>query len=207
MGDAAVPTLGYVQHSDRTLPHQLHPTGRAPGAFTDVAALQTPSKLLQISALSPVPLNGLSSGADERTFWQASKPIQLTGREYVIFQRYVTGVSRWIDLFDPQMHFSTYVPHLALQNEGLMKAVLALGARHLSIKPDKLSEVGADRTAALQYYYETLHYLGNAMRYTSFKNSIELLATTVVVSTYEMIDGAGSGWERKSSRTSDADLH
>ena len=34
------------------------------------------------------------------------------------------------------------------------------------------------------------------MRYTSYKNSLELLATVLVVSTYEMIDGAGKGWER-----------
>lgn len=35
------------------------------------------------------------------------------------------------------------------------------------------------------------------MRYTTYKNSLELLATVLVVSTYEMIDGAGQGnWER-----------
>lgn len=34
------------------------------------------------------------------------------------------------------------------------------------------------------------------MRFTSYKNSLELLATVLVVSTYEMIDGAAKGWER-----------
>lgn len=34
------------------------------------------------------------------------------------------------------------------------------------------------------------------MRYTSYKNSPELLATALVVSKYEMIDGTGNGWER-----------
>lgn len=35
------------------------------------------------------------------------------------------------------------------------------------------------------------------MQFTSYKNSLELLATVLVVSTYEMIDGAGQGnWER-----------
>ena len=34
------------------------------------------------------------------------------------------------------------------------------------------------------------------MRYTSYKNSQELLATTVIVSMYEMLDDAGKGWER-----------
>jgi hypothetical protein len=77
-----------------------------------------------------------------------------------------------------------------------MKALLALGARHLSIKPLNRGEEHVDRTAAVQYYYETLQYLQSAMRYTSYKNSLELLATVLVVSTYEMIDGVGNGWER-----------
>lgn len=70
------------------------------------------------------------------------------------------------------------------------------GARHLSIKPLRTGEANVDRTAAVQYYYETLRYLQTAMRYTTYKNSRELLATALIVSTYEMIDGAGNGWER-----------
>lgn len=77
-----------------------------------------------------------------------------------------------------------------------MKALLALGARHLSIKPDSAVDTIVDRTAAVQYYYETLQYLQSAMRFPSYKNSLELLATVLVVSTYEMIDGAAKGWER-----------
>lgn len=156
-------------------------------------ALQNPSKLLQISAISPAPLNGAT---DERQFWQAPEPLQLKGHEYDMFERFVNGVSSWIDLFDPMKHFSTLVPHLALQNEGLMKAILALGARHLSIKPLNSGEANIDRTSAVQYYYETLQYLQTAMRFTSYKNSLELLATVLIVSKYEMIDGAGNGWER-----------
>ncbi|CAK4031200.1 Zn(II)2Cys6 transcription factor like [Lecanosticta acicola] len=182
---------------------ELHPHGVAvsdsrrasqplPGLAEGVA-LQNPSKLLQISAISPQPLNG---DVDERQFWQAAEPVQLKDHEYDIFQRFVTGVSLWIDLFDPRKYFSAFVPHLAMRNEGLMKAVLALGARHLSIKPMSSGEANIDRTAAVQYYYETLQYLQNAMRFTSYKNSLELLATVLVVSTYEMIDGAGNGWER-----------
>lgn len=34
------------------------------------------------------------------------------------------------------------------------------------------------------------------MQYLTYKSSLELLATVLVVSTYEMIDGAGKGWER-----------
>jgi hypothetical protein len=137
-----------------------------------------------------------NSDEDEFRFWQSPEPSQLRSHELIMFQHFVTGVSLWIDLFDPMKHFSAFVPHLALKNEGLMKAVLALGARHLSTKPHAHVEDNVERTAAVQYYSETLQYLQSAMRYTTYKNSLELLATVLVVSTYEMIDGASKGWER-----------
>lgn len=113
-----------------------------------------------------------------------------------MFERFVDGVAIWIDLFDPLRHFSAFVPHLALYNEGLMKAVLALGSRHMSIKPNEEGEENLDRTAAVQYYDETLRYLQSAMRYASYKTSLELHATVLVVSMYEMIDGTSKNWER-----------
>ncbi|PPJ55825.1 hypothetical protein CBER1_01613 [Cercospora berteroae] len=155
-------------------------------------ASQNASKLLQISAFS----NGANGAEGERQQWQAAQPIQLKDHEFDIFQSFVTETSTWIDLLDPSKHFSTLVPHLALHNEGLMKALLALGARHLSIKPMRTGEASVDRTAAVQYYYETLQYLQTAMRFTTYKNSRELLATVLIVSMYEMLDGAGKGWER-----------
>ncbi|KAF2770994.1 hypothetical protein EJ03DRAFT_269476 [Teratosphaeria nubilosa] len=186
--------------------HQLHPEGvthnelpslrHTPAIIGEGVALQNPSQLLQLSALSPAPLDPSTGTTDERRFWQAATPVQLKDHEYDMFARFVSGISNWIDLFDPLKHFAAFVPHLALHNEGLMKAILALGARHLSIRPLDSGEAHIDRTAAVQYYYETLQYLQSAMRFTTYKNSLELLATVLVVSTYEMIDGAGKGWER-----------
>ncbi|KXL51480.1 hypothetical protein M433DRAFT_60210 [Acidomyces richmondensis BFW] len=195
LSDAALAER-YQLHPDGVTAAQLPVIGQLHAGSMEAVTLQNPSKLLQISALSPVPVNGVGTSIDERTFWQAPEPIQLKDHEFYMFQRFVTGVSLWIDLFDPLKHFSSFVPHLAMQNEGLMKAILALGARHMSIKPLNSGEANIDRTSAVQYYYETLQYLQSAMRFTSYKNSLELLATVLVVSTYEMIDGAGKGWER-----------
>ncbi|OCL05624.1 hypothetical protein AOQ84DRAFT_366488 [Glonium stellatum] len=131
---------------------------------------------------------------DGREFWQS--PIKLQDHEVPIFRRFVNHLSHWIDMFDPLKHFSTFVPQLALHNEGLMKAILALSARHLSIKPMEPGGSLLDRTTAVQYYYETLQYLQRAMKHESYTRSLELIATALTVSTYEMIDGAGKGWER-----------
>jgi hypothetical protein len=123
LGDAA------LVHRQDTHPDRLgknHRPAIHPG-FPEGLASHNPSKLLQIAALSPTPPVGSSGVVDERQFWQSTEPIQLKDHENVIFQRFVNGVSLWIDLFDPLKHFSTFVPHLALRNEGLMKAILAVG--------------------------------------------------------------------------------
>ncbi|THW27306.1 hypothetical protein D6D25_06211 [Aureobasidium pullulans] len=120
--------------------------------------------------------------------------VTLSEVEVLLFRYFVTTLSRWIDLTDPHRHFSVMVPHLALRNQGLMKAILALCARHLSIKP--LPDLAPDRTLAVQYYFETLQYLQQAMRSEAYLRSEELLVTTVIISTYEMIDGEAKGWER-----------
>ncbi|KAK3672511.1 hypothetical protein LTR78_007561 [Recurvomyces mirabilis] len=200
-GDLNLPALDSLSDVQRYL--SRHETGppapsisspRTPLGFS-ADSLQNPSRMLQISALSPAPPNG-GPVIDERQYWQAAEPIQLKDHEHDMYQRFVLVLSLWIDMFDPLKHFSALVPRLAIRNEGLMKAILALGSRHLSIKPVHSGEAVVDRTAAVQYYYETLQYLQNAMRFTSYKNSPELLATVLTVSLYEMIDGAGKGWER-----------
>ncbi|KAK5739026.1 hypothetical protein LTR17_005544 [Elasticomyces elasticus] len=180
---------------DLELPIETAAWAQAPqsnGAFGELVSLQNSSRLLR----TPTALDGEDGVVDEQRLWQASGPVHLQAQEHDMFQHFVKSLSLWIDLFDPLKHFSTFVPHLAVRNEGLMKAILALSARHLSIKPLSNGEVNISRTAAVQYYYETLQYLQSAMRFTTYKNSLELLATTLVVSTYEMIDGAGKGWER-----------
>lgn len=86
------------------------------------------------------------------------------------------------------------VPHLAPYNQGIMKAILALCTRHLSIKP--LTNLVPDCTLAVQYYYETLQYLQQAMKNEACLRSEELLVTCLIISTYEMIDGEDQSWER-----------
>ncbi|KAL4886965.1 fungal-specific transcription factor domain-containing protein [Aspergillus karnatakaensis] len=132
----------------------------------------------------------------EESLWQAQEPIQLLPREYSLFENFVQHVSPWIDLFDPTNKFSTFVPHLAMRNAGLLNAILALSSRHLSINPDSPSPDQAHREMSLQYYYQTLHYVQKAMQYSSYKTSLELLATTLIISTYEMLDDSSQDWQR-----------
>jgi Fungal specific transcription factor domain len=85
---------------------------------------------------------------------------------------------------------------LELRNTGLLKAILALSVRHLSLNPSDAYEKPHDRNDALEYYYETLHYVQKAMQYDNYNTSMELLATCLIISAYEMLDGSRRDWER-----------
>ncbi|XHG07561.1 hypothetical protein AWENTII_010700 [Aspergillus wentii] len=132
----------------------------------------------------------------ERELWQSPETIQLLPKEHVLFENFINRISQWIDLFDPMKQFATFVPHLAVRNPGLMNAILALSCRHLSLNPSIEIEEPPDRNSALQYYYQTLHYVQKAMRHPTYQTSLELLATTLIISTYEMLDGSCKDWER-----------
>lgn len=183
--------------------------------------------------VSPALLNGqaqLPENLDpesERRAWQSDKDITLTDHEAVLFRHFAEKCAKWLDLFDEKRLFSTYAIRLALQNVGLMKAILALSTKHRSkcleskctsdgtnktnepsSKPDELvpntttttvSETQVpDDNEGIRYYYETLHYVREALMYSSYTHSEELLATAIVISSYEMLDESdGSGnWQR-----------
>lgn len=101
-----------------------------------------------------------------------------------------------LDLFDPARTFSTRVPHLAVRNAGLLNAILALSCYHQSLDAGTSPGERPDQNTALQYYYQTLHYVQKAMRYPTYQNSLELMATTLVVSTYEMLRGSRKDWQQ-----------
>jgi Fungal specific transcription factor domain len=150
---------------------------------------------------------------DDRSCWTLPAPIQLNSVETSIFSHFIHHLSAWQDFLDPLKHFGTLIPHLALNNTGLMKALLALSARHISLCEDKklaepnsgssdhdsTSDVEArkvSREMSVQFYFETLRYIHKAMHYKSYTGSQELLATVILISTYEMIDGSNQDWER-----------
>lgn len=141
--------------------------------------------------------------------WNTVNSIILSAEELVCFQYYVNVVGPILDLFDPAKHFTDMVPHLALRNVGLLKSLLAVAARHMSLHgvevpvngvqdphtPNSTSST-VERHAATRYYYDTLSYLSQAMAYPSYTKSLEILATAVMIGTYEMFDGSNRDWER-----------
>lgn len=77
-----------------------------------------------------------------------------------------------------------------------MNAILALSSRNLSLSINANERNARYCNDALRYYHKTLHYIQDAMQYDTYKTSLELLATSSIVSAYEMLDGSRQDWER-----------
>ncbi|KAI5927254.1 fungal-specific transcription factor domain-containing protein [Camillea tinctor] len=132
----------------------------------------------------------------EKRSWISESPIAILTHEHIAFETFVKHISEWMDLFDPNKSFAIHVPHLAVHNVGLMNAILALSVRYMSLNPSMKSMHKFAPNDALQYYYKTLHYIQQAMQYDTYKTSLELVATSLIISTYEMLDGSSKDWER-----------
>ncbi|CAG8195188.1 unnamed protein product [Penicillium olsonii] len=152
--------------------------------------------------------------------WNTATQIELSPVDLTFFRYYIEVVGPILDLFDPRRHFSNVVPHLALWNIGLLKSILAVGAKHMSLdssqtddgntphchtEPNESSSVSsfpetAPKSMATQYYYETLQYLSQTLLYPAYSESHEILATATMISTYEMFDADSalnsSVWEQ-----------
>ncbi|KAJ4156061.1 hypothetical protein LMH87_001275 [Akanthomyces muscarius] len=161
--------------------------------------------------VSPALLNGqaqLPENLDpevERTAWQSVGDVILSAHEAKLFRHFADRCASWLDVFDPQKLFSNYATRLAIRNTGLMKAMLALSSKHqFSGKDAAARQLHRDTDGDyeegewIRYYYETLQYVRETLKYPSYSHSEELLATALTISVYEMLDESdGSGnWQR-----------
>ena len=53
-----------------------------------------------------------------------------------------------------------------------------------------------DPNDTVSYYYKTLHYSQKAMQFDTYQTSLELLASAIIISSYEMLDGSSTDWEK-----------
>ncbi|CAM1510823.1 Fc.00g083360.m01.CDS01 [Cosmosporella sp. VM-42] len=180
---------GFLDPSDGQDENDMTPLQRA----TRMIDGQPPVQDLHNEVMAPAnPANSIS----EESMWQASENISLLDKEQILFENFIHRICSWLDLFDPARTFSTRVPHLAVRNAGLLNAILALSGYHQSLDEKSDLEDRPDHNSALQYYYQTLHYVQKAMRYSTYQNSQELMATTLIVSTYEMLRGSRKDWQQ-----------
>lgn len=150
--------------------------------------------------------------------WHTAHSITLSCEDLVLMRHYVDVVGPILDLFDPLKHFTNVVPHLSMRNTGLLKSVLAVAAHHMSLstRGGGTASTSSSHTpfggfdterlqpqrVATQYYYETLQYLSQTLLHPGYAESPEILATAMMISTYEMFEAdvgdssTSGGWER-----------
>ncbi|KAL8853381.1 MAG: hypothetical protein Q9198_010977, partial [Flavoplaca austrocitrina] len=116
--------------------------------------------------------------------------------ELQYFHHYILVIGPILDLLDRSMQFTEVVPHLALRNFGLAKSMMAVSARYRSLQSNDEETRQKDQDFATQSFYETLNYLAQAIQSPVYTKSPEILATAVMISTYEMFDGSNREWER-----------
>jgi hypothetical protein len=181
---------------------------------------QSPVPEAEITGLhihSPFQGGGIASHLHEQ--WNSADNIPLTDDELHLFRHYVSVIGPILDLCDPSKQFSTTVPRLAVHNAGVLKSLLAVAARHQALLADSQQHHSnlfaqtpgsnaSDTTnlrnpllqVATQYYYECLHYLSQNLLYPLYSKSQEIIATALLISTYEMFDADGEysngAWER-----------
>ncbi|KAL5113334.1 hypothetical protein ACEQ8H_008797 [Pleosporales sp. CAS-2024a] len=151
--------------------------------------------------------------------WNSPDIITLNGSELALFQYFISVIGPVLDLYDPTKQFSITVPRLAIHNAGVLKALLAVAARYQALHvvpqedqqnifaqlpgseaPETSSHPNPYLQTATHYYYECLHYLSQNLLYPTYSKSQEIIATAILISTYEMFDADGEyssgAWER-----------
>ncbi|EWC46189.1 hypothetical protein DRE_04567 [Drechslerella stenobrocha 248] len=128
-------------------------------------------------------------------------PLPLSEHEAELFKNFVNRICPWLDIFDFDRRFTLMVPRLARRSTGLLNACLALSAKqqyrlHANESPvqDPNPEIEYS-----QYYDAALRDMQNSLVNDvgeTFSSSEEFLATTVILSTFEIIDGSNSEFKR-----------
>ncbi|KAF4495039.1 quinate transport [Fusarium agapanthi] len=149
-------------------------------ADSDITPLQKATRIIDTQPPTRDTVSNHAENSSEKSLWQASESISLHDREQTLFQNFLHRTCSWLDLFGPARTFSTRVPHLAVRNAGLLNAILALSCYHQSL----------DETIPPNQQIQ------KAMRYSAYQNSQELMATTLMVSTYEMLRGPRKDWQQ-----------
>ncbi|KAJ6155261.1 hypothetical protein N7470_005827 [Penicillium chermesinum] len=111
----------------------------------------------------------------------------LSYREAYLMRLFIQTISCWVDICDPQCHFATVVPQRALQVPLVLKAVLALAARHDAIMNEK------GHWEASAYHGECLELLIDALSLPEPTYDDNMLVAVVILRMYEELDNTQDG--------------
>ncbi|KAK6528897.1 hypothetical protein TWF694_004126 [Orbilia ellipsospora] len=148
--------------------------------------------------------NGVN-GSNGLTFSSAPRepalPLPLSEHEAELFKNFVNRICPWLDIFDFDRCFTLSVPKLARKSTLLLKACLALSAKQqyrLRAIETPLQDPNPEIEFS-QYYDLALMEMQQSLAKDvdgRFSSSEEFLATAVILSTFEVIDGSNQEFRR-----------
>ncbi|KAJ5175792.1 uncharacterized protein N7482_001669 [Penicillium canariense] len=106
----------------------------------------------------------------------------LTLREATLMRGFIQRITPWTDICDPQCHFSTDVPRRSLQAPMVLKAIMALAARHDAIL------INHSDWEASSYHGQCLELLIPALDRPEHTYDEDLLVTVVLLRVYEELE-------------------
>ncbi|KAI0150687.1 hypothetical protein GGR57DRAFT_180448 [Xylariaceae sp. FL1272] len=159
----------YMSSNDSSAHSAAGETGVGPPSTTRISPnLHDPSRGPDSGPITPP-----NDKSGEREYLNSPEELEL-------MQVFINEVGLWMDSLDKEKHFSRVIPFHALKCPMLLNALLACGARHLS-----LTEQYSDEKAL--FYYDTattqlLRSLQNPER-----NTAECATTAVILNVYEVM--------------------
>ncbi|PYH96545.1 hypothetical protein BO71DRAFT_174525 [Aspergillus ellipticus CBS 707.79] len=127
------------------------------------------------------------------TSFRLTNSIQLLDAELPLFRNYVDKISKWVDSFSHDQPFYLQVPAMALQCPMLLHSCLAVSAKQMSRVTPANSSSELQKYSVF-YYQQALREMGHFLIEPHYSDSDEYLASSIILSTYEIIDVAGESF-------------
>ncbi|KAK9450517.1 uncharacterized protein V1518DRAFT_414047 [Limtongia smithiae] len=118
-------------------------------------------------------------------------PVHITPDEFSLVQNFANRIGPWFDLFDPDCGYSRDVTRMAFYDPTIMKSVLAISSKQLSLTSHY------DFKVSVQYYDDALKFVRQSLASNeNYLSSPEIFVATVTLSVYEMLAPADADWRR-----------
>ncbi|KAF2021190.1 hypothetical protein BU24DRAFT_416856 [Aaosphaeria arxii CBS 175.79] len=124
--------------------------------------------------------------------FRVDKPISLDKTANIIFFNYVQRLSHWVDSFSDDRPFHLLVPSMALTCPALLDACLAVSAKQMMLVGYRRDICGS--SVVLHYYRLALQGMNDMLDNPTSAKSEEVLASSILLSTYEMLDVIGESF-------------
>ncbi|KAB8263364.1 hypothetical protein BDV32DRAFT_4924 [Aspergillus pseudonomiae] len=142
------------------------------------------------TAISPGAVNDMVSPLASNSTWSPMTPSTprstssstMTSREAFLLRSYINKISHWLDICDSGSTFNTEVPRRALHIPMVLKAVLALSARH-----DAIMSGGSDWEAS-EYHSQCVEILLAALARPEETYDDNMLISVVILRIYEELE-------------------